>query len=152
MFFPPQVCVQKMHTPTFKRKWRLHKLCGNTTEATTLLQQIYQKNLPCINNSRLFFFCFGHSLALLFVCFAGLMLSAGSLVHFFLLFFFFIRWFAGSPLKWGFFWDGGFSACGMPWVPWSWRCGRLRPHLRSDDGDLFQGLNDAPPLLAKVKK
>ena len=35
------------------------------------------------------------------------MLSAGSLVHFYLLFFFFIRWFAGSPLKWGFFGLGG---------------------------------------------
>ena len=117
----------------------------------------------------------------------------------------------------GVFWDGGFSACGMPWVPWSWRCGRLRPHLQeegrlkeghsgaycgpttgfkeeeeglsvdetssvgevpssdtesgvasvdvkeesedgdcdgggSDDGDLFQGFNDAPPLPAKIKK
>ena len=80
------------------------------------------------------------------------MLSAGSLVHFYLLFFFLIRWFAGSPLKWGFFGLGGFSACGMPWVPWSWRCGRLPASSGGDDGDLFQGLNDAPPLPAKIKK
>ena len=140
------------------------------------------------------------------------MLTVGSSVHVYLLFFLFIRWFVGSPLKMGVFWDGGFSACGMPWVPWSWRCGHLRPHLQEegrlkeghssaycgpttgfeeeeglsvdetssvgevlisedtessvasvdvkeesedgdcdggDDGDLFQGLNDAPPLAGK---
>ena len=73
---------------------------------------------------------------------AGLMLTVGSSVHFYLLFFFFIRWFVGSPLKMGVFWDGGFSACGMPWVPWSWRCGRLRPHLQ-EEGRLKEGHSGA---------
>ena len=101
-----------------------------------------------------FFFLFWVGIFIFFCLFpgfcTGLMLSAGSLVHFYLLFFIFIRWFT---LK-----NGGFLGRGVlclwyavgtlvleMWAPAPASSG-------GDDGDLFQGLNDAPPLPAKIKK
>ena len=75
---------------------------------------------------------------------------AGSLLF---IIFFFIRWFAGSPLKWGFFGLGGvlclWCAVGTlvleTWAPAPASSG-------GDGGGLFQGLNDAHPLPAKIEK